>query len=54
MVRGGFFLRKNPLDRSGSPYTNSAFALTVCYWAACWLAAAVTFTTVNGIALNTP
>ena len=28
MVRGGFFLRKKPLDGSSSPYTNSAFALS--------------------------
>ena len=27
MVRGGFFLGKNPLDRSDSPYTYSAFAI---------------------------
>ena len=27
MVRGGFFLRKKPLDRSDSPYTYSAFAI---------------------------
>ena len=27
MVRGGFFLRKKPLDRSDSPYTHSAFAI---------------------------
>ena len=27
MVRGGFFLKKKPLDRSDSPYTYSAFAI---------------------------
>ena len=27
MVRGGFFLRKKPLDGSDSPYTRFAFAL---------------------------